>query len=208
MSVPPYKEFFKTFKGKKMPAATPFREFLVRDAHVPSDRTAEAIDYISQDAATASILRGVKGSNWIDFAGTPTTEEERRLPITSPRRARAGRPMSSSRRSREQLSWEGHHGHEHQPVPPEPDRPRKVFIAHGKNRTPLDQLKKALDQFKVKYAVAVDEPNKGRPISKKGVADSCARNAHPASSSSPPTRGSFGSRRMETLKRSGARART
>jgi predicted nucleotide-binding protein len=45
-----------------------------------------------------------------------------------------------------------------------------VFIAHGKNRVPLDQLKKALDQFKVKDAVAVDEPNRGRPISKK-VAD-------------------------------------
>jgi hypothetical protein len=29
-------------------------------------------------------------------------------------------------------------------------RPKKVFIAHGKNRTPLDQLKKALDQFRVK----------------------------------------------------------
>jgi predicted nucleotide-binding protein len=45
--------------------------------------------------------------------------------------------------------------------------PKKVFIAHGKNRTPLDQLKKALDQFKVKYAVAVDEPHRGRPISSK-----------------------------------------
>src|SRR5439155_19787358 len=51
---------------------------------------------------------------------------------------------------------------------PEADaKPKKVFIAHGKNRTPLEQLKKALEQFKVSYAVAVDEPNKGRPISKK-----------------------------------------
>ncbi len=53
------------------------------------------------------------------------------------------------------------------PAPARPDGPRKVFIAHGKNREPLEQLKKALDLFKVKYAVAVDEPNKGRPISKK-----------------------------------------
>lgn len=45
--------------------------------------------------------------------------------------------------------------------------PKKVFIAHGKNRTPLEQLKTALDTFKVSYAVAVDEPNAGRPISKK-----------------------------------------
>nr|WP_243752385.1 TIR domain-containing protein [Leucobacter weissii] len=45
--------------------------------------------------------------------------------------------------------------------------PKKVFIAHGRSRTPLDQLKRAPDQFKVKYAVAVDEPNRGRPISRK-----------------------------------------
>lgn len=51
--------------------------------------------------------------------------------------------------------------------PEPPSTPKKVFIAHGKNRVPLDQLKKMLDQFKVKYAVAVDEPNKGRPISAK-----------------------------------------
>ncbi|MGH9107243.1 MAG: TIR domain-containing protein [Acidimicrobiales bacterium] len=52
-----------------------------------------------------------------------------------------------------------------------------MFIAHGKNRTPLDQLKQMLDTFKVRYAVAVDEANKGRPISKKVAAlmrDECS----------------------------------
>jgi predicted nucleotide-binding protein len=44
---------------------------------------------------------------------------------------------------------------------------KKVFIAHGKNRVPLTQLKEMLDKFKVRYAVAIDEPNKGRPISAK-----------------------------------------
>lgn len=34
-------------------------------------------------------------------------------------------------------------------------QPKKVFIAHGKNRTPLDQLKNALDTFKVRYIVEV-----------------------------------------------------
>jgi len=44
---------------------------------------------------------------------------------------------------------------------------KKVFIAHGKSREPLQQLKAVLDKFKVQYAVAVEEPNKGRPISLK-----------------------------------------
>lgn len=45
---------------------------------------------------------------------------------------------------------------------------RKVFIAHGKNRAPLDQLKKMLDQFKVPYAVAVDEPHRGPSHQRQG----------------------------------------
>lgn len=48
--------------------------------------------------------------------------------------------------------------------------PKQIFVAHGKNRKPLEDLKKILDRFKIPYKVAVDEPHAGRPISKK-VAD-------------------------------------
>jgi len=42
-----------------------------------------------------------------------------------------------------------------------------IFIAHGKNKKPVEQLKKILDQFKIPFKVAVEEPNLGRPISAK-----------------------------------------
>lgn len=42
-----------------------------------------------------------------------------------------------------------------------------IFVAHGKNKKPLEQLKHILDQFKVPYRVATDEPHLGRPISQK-----------------------------------------
>ena len=45
--------------------------------------------------------------------------------------------------------------------------PMQIFIAHGKSRKPLDQLKRILDGWKVPYLVAIDEPNAGRPISAK-----------------------------------------
>lgn len=44
---------------------------------------------------------------------------------------------------------------------------RGIFIGHGKNKGPLEQLKRILDQFKVPYKVAVEEPNLGRPIGTK-----------------------------------------
>ena len=42
-----------------------------------------------------------------------------------------------------------------------------IFIAHGKNKKPLEQLKKILEQFRIPYKVAVEEPNLGRPIGEK-----------------------------------------
>ena len=70
----------------------------------------------------------------------------------------------------------------HSDMPPQPDdvksgqlaanedlprQPKSIFIAHGKNRKPLDQLKSILSQFKVPYEVAGDEPHRGRVISQK-----------------------------------------
>lgn len=51
--------------------------------------------------------------------------------------------------------------------PPSPQLGQAIFIAHGKNKKPLEQLKSILDQFKVPYKVAIDEPNLGRPIGSK-----------------------------------------
>lgn len=50
---------------------------------------------------------------------------------------------------------------------PPPQIPKQIFVAHGKNKKPLEQLKTILTQFKVPFQVAIDEPHKGRPISTK-----------------------------------------
>ena len=53
------------------------------------------------------------------------------------------------------------------PKKEEPNLGQGIFIAHGKNKKPLEQLKKILDRFHIPYKVAVEEPNLGRPISGK-----------------------------------------
>jgi len=57
------------------------------------------------------------------------------------------------------------------PPPPPPaimaEKRPKLFLAHGKNMKPLEELKKILDGFGIQYVVAVDEPHAGRPISAK-----------------------------------------
>jgi predicted nucleotide-binding protein len=51
-----------------------------------------------------------------------------------------------------------------------PERPKAIFIGHGRNKAPLTQLTKILDEYGLPYKVAEYEPNAGRPISQK-VAD-------------------------------------
>lgn len=58
------------------------------------------------------------------------------------------------------------------PVPRVPtsakeELPKQLFIAHGKNHKPLEDLKKVLGKFGIAFKVAVDEPHAGRPISAK-----------------------------------------
>ena len=64
------------------------------------------------------------------------------------------------------------------PAAPHPEAAKQVgqgiFIAHGKNKKPLEQLKKVLEQFRIPYKVAMEEPSLGRPISEK-FAKPCSR---------------------------------
>ncbi len=56
-------------------------------------------------------------------------------------------------------------------IPPstgfQPQIPKQIFVAHGKNKKPLEQLEKILNKFKVPYKVAAEEPHRGRPVGDK-----------------------------------------
>ena len=44
---------------------------------------------------------------------------------------------------------------------------QSIFLAHGKDKKALDQVKTILGQFNIPFKLAVEEPNLGRPISSK-----------------------------------------
>jgi predicted nucleotide-binding protein len=164
MNVPPYKVFFDAFSNKKVPSSSVAKEYLTKHAEVAPDRVNEAVKFILEDGRTAGLVREISGSGYIDLAGTPAARvndvdvlDGLENPLREPESADAPLEADELQSGAEEAELGD--------APPGP--PKKVFIAHGKNRAPLEQLKKALDQFKVRHAVAVDEPMKGRPISRK-----------------------------------------
>jgi len=162
LKVPPYKVFFETFQGKKVPGDRPLREFLTRDAAVDESRAEEVVEYILSDAQTAGLVRKVKGANYVDFEGVaepPAPSED---------------PDEDDEADLAQLGElpadEGDgNGNDVPPPPPPPSiakrsRPNAIFVGHGKNKKPRDQLTKSLGEYGIPFKVAEDEPNRGRPI--------------------------------------------
>lgn len=105
--------------------------------HVPRELVDECAKIVTENGRFANIIRDVKGAPFVVFAETPV-----------------GAPAEAV--------VEGEVPPPETP-PPQPTVPvvNQILICHGKNKIPLEQLKKIL---------TVDEPHKGRPISKK-VAD-------------------------------------
>ena len=174
LTVEPYKLFFEAFDGKKIPAVGPLKDFLMSKAEVDETRVVECVQHIKEDAKTAGLTKSLKGGQWVDLNGVPEAdadpedaEEDDSDDDVDPGDEAAGENHEGLTDERDQSGEVKLQDAGSKAAAILAGGPKKVFIAHGKNRTPLDQLKKALDQFKVKYAVAVDEPNRGRPISKK-----------------------------------------
>lgn len=159
MNVEPFRLFLTSYSGKKVPSAAAFKEFLVRTASVPDEWADDCIEHIKADAESAGLLRDLKGSLYVDLTGTPSPETEE---LTDSDEEEAEPPEGEEI----ETPTKGEPAERLKPPPPSA-KPKKVFIAHGKNRAPLDELKKMLEKFKVPYAVAVDEPHRGRPISAK-----------------------------------------
>ena len=163
LNIGPSRSFLTAYNGKKIPSTPALKEFLVAAADVPPERADDFIEHLLADARFAGLLTELKGASYVELSGSisssggyadeDTGEDDREREDYRPGQGEGELTTS------EQVPLVQRDG--------DLSPAKKVFIAHGKNRTPLDQLKKMLDQFKVKYAVAIDEPNRGRPITAK-----------------------------------------
>lgn len=133
--------------------------------------SSEVATIFEENARAVGYLQILNGANYVvlDTGTAPVPDVRKEEAHAEPEQADGQSTPPPSAVSAESAAQ--------QPGPPSvmestPDRPRpvKVFVAHGKNRKPLEQLTKILNEWQVPFVVAVDEANAGRPISEK-VAD-------------------------------------
>lgn len=162
LNIEPFRAFLLTYDGKKVPSTAALKTFLSKEAGVPEAWEEHAAERVIEDGKFAGLLRNLRGALYVDLtSGGPTPQ----------RRAHSAEDDDEPEMEETRLE-DGPDFTRRRVIPDDAvttagQFPMKVFIAHGKNRKPVEQLKSMLDQFKVKYAVAVDAPHQGRPISAK-----------------------------------------
>lgn len=151
------RDFFQKYDRAKFPRDDIGRNVLA-GLGVPKERVERAFEIIVENGRFVGAIRDTKTGPFVALSGSavarevesqePSDDEELEIPYAAAAGASAGQTAHAS-------------------AAPRSAQPKQLFVAHGKNHKPLDDLKKILNEFKIPYKVAVDEPHKGRPISAK-----------------------------------------
>lgn len=159
---PLFKSIFGAYKGKKVPDMQFFQNALVRDFGVSRDQVARCAAVFYENADYLGLVRQATTGKWL--ASEPTGIAPQEEPAEAGETGGGENDPIEEKLPPSQPRVEAK-------TPPLPSAKNAIFLGHGKNRLPLQQLEKFLSEYKIPHKVVVDEANKGRPISQK-VADS------------------------------------
>jgi predicted nucleotide-binding protein len=116
---------------------------LTNDRHVDLIRDIGGSPHVLLDAELAQLAVGAEESGIADDpAPKPAAAPETPIEIPTPAAPQAQSASSAT-------------------------TPKPIFVGHGKNKTPLQQLQRLLTTFQIPHKIVVDEANLGRPISQK-----------------------------------------
>jgi predicted nucleotide-binding protein len=156
---------FDAYKNKKVPDAQFFQNALSRDFGVARDQVARCAAIFQENAEFLGLVRQASTGRWLASEPVGVARDES---MSAPGDSSGTDSDSAYVASESKTSYE--------PAPPtQAEKPRTapknaIFVGHGRNKTPLQQLEKFLSEYHIPHKIAIEEPNKGRPISQK-VAD-------------------------------------
>lgn len=137
-------DFIRRYKDSSLPRRDIALNML-DELGVPKEKVESVYTMILDTAQSVEFIREIKGKQFIDLGAVHE-------PIK----------IEEVEKEEEEVTRE-----EHELPSKREELGKGIFIGHGKNKKPLEQLKRILDQFKVPYKIAIDEPNLGRPIGTK-----------------------------------------
>lgn len=158
------KRFYEKYDGSQLPP-TNIANNVLASLGVPANKTRSVHSLLLENAERVGITKKIKDKTYIDINSKPTngsyvntqddsaewemeaenTEEETDSDVIS------GNPIQNLMAR----------------TPVESKPKNAIFLGHGSNRRPLEQLIRILDEYGIPHKEAVDEANRARPIPTK-----------------------------------------
>jgi predicted nucleotide-binding protein len=159
-----FREFLNSINGRIIPPPDICKNTLMRKYHL-SKEEADAcykvlMKNINDFKLFTSNAQGKKFLRLDKLSSTVVSEE------TQEKEAKEGSMEAETRQEHKEVTTEK----ETEPSSLKEEQrqvQKQIFVAHGKNKKPLEQLTKILTKYKLPHIVASDEPHRGRPIGVK-----------------------------------------
>ena len=161
-----FQKFFTAYADKKLPSPDMLVKILISEYGVPKEVAAECSRLIIANGKLVDIIRDIAGSAHVLLDSEAAAEAAERAEEKADDEAGPNvpdEPVTSPTASAEESTPPP------RPASPAVERgvPKAIFIGHGKNKAPLQQLQRILTSFQIPHKVVIDEANLGRPIPQK-----------------------------------------
>jgi predicted nucleotide-binding protein len=163
-------KFYAKYDGSPLPPKT-IAQNVLATFDVPVDRTSAVLDLLIENANYVGFIKTIKDKDYVDTGASIVSDDSAGSAdndsFEEPESSAAGIHDSGPETAEVSAPTE-----EQSDPPAEPEQGHKnaIFLGHGSNRKPMEQLVKILNEYGIPHKQAVEEANRARPIPQK-VAD-------------------------------------
>jgi hypothetical protein len=167
-----FQKILNHFGNAKLPATNFLKNTIEREPFgIDPEWSAEVAEVFTVNAKYVGYLREMNSSMYLVVDGSTAAPDGRPEPAgEAEAEPPAPHPETVSSKLEDGTGTGVGSASSEQAPPVDRELPMQVFVAHGRTKKPLEQLKQILNEWQVPFVVAVDEAHAGRPISEK-VAD-------------------------------------
>jgi predicted nucleotide-binding protein len=153
-------QIFSHFNKQKLPRIDFLRNVLNRQFSVDNSHTEDLANLITENAKFVGVLQQIGGSDYLnlDLVKTNIAQRASESEVNVIENNVDETPGETNEQPKEL---------ETRLQERRMEKPKKIFVAHGKKQGPLKEVQAILTKFKIPFVVAGEEPHAGRPISTK-----------------------------------------
>jgi len=154
-------KFYSKYDGSPLPPKNIAQNVLATFA-VPPDRTSDVFDLLIENATYVGFIKKIKDKDYIDIGSPIIGNGATAQSVVDPAGSEEGAQVDEDLGEEDDQS-------EQTPAANGANK-NAIFIGHGGNHKPMEQLIKILNEYGIPHKQAVAEANRARPIPQK-VAD-------------------------------------